>query len=207
MFFKKKKVMNDNKDTNTTENVNNADNLSQQDTMEEILSNVLNTDDSGNSGAPLPESNDDGIEKVQQQLDEMKDKHLRLIAEFDNLRRRTAKEKNELIATASKEIITSLLVVLDDMSRAEKQIDKAEDVAAIKEGISLVFSKFRNILQNKGLKEMEAINLEFNVDIHEAITEIPAPKPALKGKIIDVLEPGYYLNDKLIRYAKVVVGN
>jgi molecular chaperone GrpE len=137
----------------------------------------------------------------------MKDKHIRLIAEFDNFRRRTAKERVDEGKLAGKEIITALLVVLDDMGRAEKQIDNTTDIAAIKEGLALVFNKLRHIMQQKGLKVMESTNMEFNADVHEAITEIPAPNEDMKGKVIDTVEPGYYLNDKLIRYAKVVVGN
>ena len=175
--------------------------------MDEALANVLNTDDSRAGGSILEEGNEEAITKLQAELAEIKDKHLRLIAEFDNFRRRTAKERIEEKQTAGKDIIQSLLVVLDDLGRAEKQIETTTDITAIKEGLSLVFNKLRHTLQQKGLKAMEATNEEFNADLHEAITEIPAPTEEMKGKIIDVVEPGYYLNDKLIRYAKVVVGN
>ncbi len=196
--------MSDNiKDTNN----NSGDNLAHNEEMEEVLGNVLNTDDSRHGNDPLSEGNDEEIAKIQAELEEVKDKHLRLIAEFDNFRRRSAKERIEMTQLAGKEIIQSLLVVLDDMGRAEKQIEKATDVAAVKEGVHLVFSKLRTVLQHKGLKAMEAINEEFNADLHEAITEIPAPNEQMKGKVIDMVEPGYYLNDKLIRHAKVVVGN
>jgi molecular chaperone GrpE len=112
----------------------------------------------------------------------------------------------ELIQTAGKEVITSMLDVLDDSERAEKQIQATDDINQIKEGVQLVFSKLRNTLQSKGLKPMESINTDFDTEKHEAITEIPAPNPKLKGKIIDEVTKGYYLNDKLIRFAKVVVG-
>lgn len=204
MFFKKKKSMSD--DIKVTHN-NTDDNLAHNEEMDEALGNVLNTDDSAHGGNTLSEGNDEEVVKIQAELDEMKDKHLRMIAEFDNFRRRTAKERIEANQLAGKDIISSLLVVLDDMSRAEKQIEKASDVAAIKEGISLVFNKLRSILQSKGLKAMDAVNEEFNADLHEALTEIPAPNAKMKGKVIDMVEPGYYLNDKLIRHAKVVVGN
>ncbi len=182
----------------------NADNLSQNEEMDE-LSNMLNSDDS-RAGTELPESNNDEVEKLQAEIAELKDKHLRLIAEFDNFRRRTAKERVELTQTAGKDILQSLLVVLDDVNRAAKQMETTDDVAVLKEGISLVFNKFKAIMQSKGLKEMEAQNAEFNADLHEAITEIPAPNAKMVGKVMDVVEQGYYLNDKLIRHAKVVVG-
>jgi len=192
--------MNDNKNAMNE----NADNLSQNEEMDE-LSNMLNSDDS-RAGSELPESNNDEVEKLQGEIAELKDKHLRLIAEFDNFRRRTAKERVELTQTAGKDILQSLLVVLDDVNRAAKQMETTDDVAVLKEGISLVFNKFKAIMQSKGLKEMEAHNTEFNADLHEAITEIPAPNNKMVGKVMDVVEQGYYLNDKLIRHAKVVVG-
>jgi molecular chaperone GrpE len=130
-----------------------------------------------------------------------------MVAEFDNFRRRNAKERMELVNTAGKDILQSLLVVLDDVDRASKQLETTTDIEVLKEGISLVFNKFRSIMLQKGLKVMEAKNQEFNPDLHEAITEIPAPSKNMVGKVIEVVEPGYYLNDKLIRHAKVVVGN
>ncbi len=146
------------------------------------------------------------IEKLNEQLAEQKDKYLRLLAEFDNFRRRTAKENLEIRQTAGRDVITSLLDVLDDSERAERQIQKTDDVAQIREGVTLVFDKLRKTLQSKGLKAMESINTAFDVEKHEAITEIPAPTDKLKGKVLDEVQKGYYLNDKLIRFAKVVVG-
>ena len=146
-------------------------------------------------------------DKFQADLDEQKDKYLRLMAEFDNFRRRTAKERLELIQTAGKDVIVSLLDVLDDVDRAEKQLANSEDVALQKEGIHLVFNKIRTTLQSKGVKALESINTDFDVEKHEAITEIPAPNAKMKGKVLDEVQKGYYLNDKLIRFAKVVVGN
>lgn len=150
---------------------------------------------------------EDEMGKLQAQLSEQKDKYIRLLAEFDNFKRRNAKERIELIQTAGKDVIASMLEVLDDCDRAEKQLQTSEDLVAIKEGIQLVFNKLRNNLQSKGLKAMESINADFDVEKHEAITQIPAPTEALKGKVLDEIEKGYYLNDKLIRFAKVVVGN
>jgi molecular chaperone GrpE len=146
------------------------------------------------------------IEKLTAEVQEQKDKYLRLFAEFDNFKRRSAKERIELIQTAGREVITSMLDVLDDCERAEKQIQTTGDLDQVKEGIQLVFSKLRSILQSKGLKAMESVNTEFDVEKHEAITEIPAPSKDLKGKVVDEVTKGYYLNDKIIRHAKVVVG-
>ncbi len=193
------KTTHNNKTNNET-----ADNMSENEQMEEVISNELNTDERGT--VDLPESNDDEAEKLKMELAESKDKHIRLIAEFENFKRRNSKERLELIQTAGKDIIQSLLVVLDDVSRAEKQMKTTDDVTLIKEGVTLVFNKLQSVLQQKGLKEMEALNLDFDADVHEAITEIPAPTEEMKGKIIDVVEAGYYLKDKLIRHAKVVVG-
>lgn len=148
----------------------------------------------------------DEIARLQGQVAELKDKYLRLVADFDNFRKRNAKERLELIQTAGKDVISSLLEVLDDCERAEKQIESAKDMVAVKEGVALVFTKLRSVLQNKGLKPMETVGSEFNPDHQEAITEIPAPSEEMKGKVIDEVEKGYYLNDKIIRFAKVVVG-
>jgi molecular chaperone GrpE len=168
----------------------------------------INTDENaaGTSHLNEPLAEGDQTEKLEAELKEQKDKYLRLMAEFDNFRRRTAKERLELMQTAGKEVIISLLDVLDDCDRAEKQLQTTDDIALQKEGIQLVFNKLRNNLQGKGVKVMESINTDFDVEKHEAITEIPAPSPELQGKVIDEVVKGYYLNDKLIRFAKVVVG-
>lgn len=144
--------------------------------------------------------------QLQTALDEQKDKYLRLMAEFDNFRRRTAKERLDLIQTAGKDVIVSLLDVLDDCDRAEKQLQSSDDIAVQKEGIQLVFNKLRSVMVQKGVKAMETVHTDFDVELHEAITEIPAPVDDLKGKVVDEIVKGYYLNDKLIRFAKVVVG-
>jgi len=146
------------------------------------------------------------LEKTQFELQEMKDKYLRLVAEFDNFRKRNARERVELIQTAGKDIITSLLDVLDDSERAQKQLESGSDIKTQQEGVILVFNKLRNLLTAKGLRSMQSIGQDFDADKHEAITEIPAPSGDLKGKVVDEVQKGYYLNDKIIRYAKVVVG-
>lgn len=170
------------------ENIENQESISQEEHTEETVAEQ----------SPL--------EKLQAELDDMKDKNLRLVAEFDNFRKRSAKERIDLIATAGKDIVQSLLDVVDDCNRAMKQMETDTDVDSVKEGSKLVFNKLQHILQQKGLAAMDCQGKEFDADLHEAITEIPAPTEAMKGKIIDVVQPGYYLNDKLIRHAKVVVG-
>ena len=167
----------------------------------------INVDENMSGTMHLNDSMDESeIERLQEELQEQKDKYLRLFADFDNLKKRNAKERLELIQTAGKEVITSLLDVLDDCDRAEKQLQTAENIDQVKQGVQLVFNKLRSILQSKGLKAMESVNTEFDVEKHDAITEIPAPLEALKGKVIDDVQKGYYLNDKIIRHAKVVVG-
>jgi molecular chaperone GrpE len=146
------------------------------------------------------------IEQLEQELADLKDKFIRQAAEFDNFRKRTAKERLEMIQTAGKEVIGQLLEVLDDADRAQKQLEISDDFAAAKEGSILIFNKLRTILQGRGLKPMESIGTDFNPDLHEAITEIPAPSPEQAGKVLDEVVKGYYLNDKIIRFAKVVVG-
>lgn len=151
------------------------------------------------------EGAEDVTAKIQAELEEQKDKYLRLFAEFDNFKRRNAKERIDLIQTAGKDVIVSLLEVMDDCDRAEKQMQTSDDIASIKQGIGLVFGKLRTTLSNKGLKPMQSINTEFDVEKHEAITEVPAGDDMI-GKVVDEVEKGYYLNDKIIRFAKVVVG-
>lgn len=176
----------------------NAGSENEQSMPEENISNSSNTNNESDEVTAL--------EKKEQEVNEIRDKYLRLQAEFDNYRKRTAKERIELMQTASKEVIISLLDVLDDSDRAVKQLENATDVNAVKDGVMLVFNKLRSTLQAKGLKPMESIHTSFDPDLHDAITEIPAPTPELVGKVVDTLQPGYYLNDKLIRHAKVIVG-
>ncbi len=179
--------------------------------QEEALNDVkmdINADEnmSGNTHLNEPVGEESEVERLQLELDDMKDKFLRKVAEFDNFRKRSSKEKIELIQTAGKDLITDLLVVLDDFSRAEKQMDNTDDIEQLKEGMKLIFTKFKNQLTARGLKPMETVNMEFDPHLHEAITEVPAPSEEQVGKVIDEVEKGYYLNDKIIRYAKVVVG-
>jgi len=158
----------------------------------------------GNTHLSNPEE-EGALEKLQAELEEQKDKYLRLFAEFDNFKRRNAKEKIELIQTAGKDVIISMLEVMDDCDRAEKQLAESQDIAVQKEGIQLVFNKLRSTLLSRGLTKMESINTDFDVEKHEAITEVEVPENK-KGKVVDEIEKGYYLNNKIIRFAKVVVG-
>lgn len=134
------------------------------------------------------------------------DKYLRLSAEFDNFRKRTLKEKMDLMKNASESVIVSFLPVIDDVERAIKAIETSNNLETTKEGINLIYNKFKDFTKQNGVVEMEAKGLELNTDHHEAITKIPAPTEELKGKIVDVVQKGYMLNDKVIRYAKVVIG-
>lgn len=185
-----------------------ADQETQQ-TDNQLMEGVdINSDDNipGTSHLSDTLADEGEVEKLKAEIQEQKDKYLRLFAEFDNYKRRTAKERIEQMQTAGKEVITSMLDVLDDCDRAERQIQSTTDLDQIKEGVQLVFNKLRTIMQNKGLKPMQSIKTDFDVEKHEAITEIPAPTEDLKGKVVDEVTKGYYLNDKLIRFAKVVVG-
>jgi molecular chaperone GrpE len=174
---------------------------------EEQLAQSLNTDENRAGIEGVDDmAIDDGDSRLQKELAEAKDKYLRLAAEFENYKRRTSRERIELIQTAGRDIIQSLLEVVDDTDRAISNLDKANDVVQVKEGVMLVFNKLKATLQSKGLKRMEAQGADFDPELHEAITEIPAGDPSMSGKVMDVITPGYYLNDKLIRHAKVIVG-
>lgn len=146
------------------------------------------------------------IEQLGQKLQEINDKYLRLSAEFDNYRKRTLKEKMELTKFAGEKILVNILPVLDNFERAINAMNQTQDMEATKEGIHLIHKNFCDFVSQNGIKEIEAINQPFDTDIHEAITKIPAPQEELKGKVVDCIEKGYTLNEKVIRFAKVVVG-
>ena len=153
------------------------------------------------AGAPAAEGT-----RTDAELAELKDKYLRLAAEFENYKRRTSKERIELFKTANQELMTALLPVLDDFERARHATAATEDANAVRESIEIIQSKLNKTLQQKGLTAMEAKGGDFDAELHEAITQIPAPSDDLKGKVVDEVEKGYYLGDKVIRYAKVVLG-
>ncbi len=141
-----------------------------------------------------------------EKIDELQDRYLRLSAEFDNYRKRTLKEKMELTKSAGESLLINILPVMDDLERGMQTVNNAADIKAIQEGINLIYNKFKDFLDQNGIKEIEALNKEFDIDYHEAVTKIPAPKKDMKGKVVDVIEKGYTLNEKVIRYSKVVIG-
>lgn len=158
------------------------------------------------------EKNEEKIEEqkiepsFEQKYNELNDKYLRLSAEFDNYRKRTLKERMELIKSASEDILVNFLPVMDNMQRAQKFAAESTEPEAVKEGINIIFKSLADFLTQRGIKEIEAAGSDFDTDLHEALTKIPAPDETLKGKVVDVIEKGYKLNEKVIRYAKVVVG-
>jgi molecular chaperone GrpE len=173
---------------------------------EEILSENNESAEKVSEPTPVNASDEISVEKFQTELAEQKEKFIRLYSEFENFRRRTGKEKLDLIQSANEQLINTLLPVIDDFDRAEKSFRDKNDKEL--EGFFLIHSKFKKVLDQAGVKIMEVkAGSDFNADLHEAITQIPAPDDALKGKVVDVIEPGYLLNDKVIRFAKVVVGS
>ena len=146
------------------------------------------------------------LEKAQRAIEEQKDKYLRLSAEFDNFRKRTMKEKAELIKNGGEKAINAVLPVLDDLERALQNMEKTEDVKAIYDGVNLIYQKFLKNLHQEGLEKMEPVGADFDTDYHEAIALVPAQSEEQKGKVLDCVQTGYKLNDKVIRHAKVVVG-
>ena len=148
----------------------------------------------------------DPLTSAKAEIAELKDKYLRLYADFENFRRRTAKEKLEMISGASADTVKLILPIVDDFERAKVSFDSSTDIEALKEGVDLIYTKLYKALESKGLKAMESKGADFDAEIHESIAQFPAPSEDLKGKVIDEIEKGYYLNDKVIRYAKVIVG-
>lgn len=186
----------------------------QNDSTEQVNQEQANTVEQttdGNSDSATNAGNNDNAESsidvIKQELAVANDKYIRLYSEFDNFRRRTAKEKLDLINNAGADFFTIILPVMDDFERALKSMNEASDVEALKVGVDLIYNKLKSTVTAKGLKPMESIGTVFDADIHEAITQIPAPSSDMKGKVVDEVEKGYYLNDKVIRFAKVVVGS
>lgn len=152
------------------------------------------------------ETAEDSVNPAEEQLKELNDKYIRLYSEFDNYRKRTNKEKIEIISSANADLLTDLIPTLDDFERAIENNTSVEDMEALKEGFVLIYNKFKSTLEAKGLKQMVAKGLPFDSDVHDAIANIPAPTPDLVGCVVDDVTKGYYLNEKVIRHAKVVVG-
>ena len=187
---------------------NQEEELKTQATPNECDEETVGQETSQENEAPLTEEEKlaQELEKAHEQIEEQKDKYLRLSAEFDNYRKRTMKEKAELILNGGEKSISSILPIVDDFERALKNMETATDVAAVKEGVELIYNKFMSVLGQNGVKVIETKEQPLDTDYHEAIAVIPAPNEALKGKILDCVQTGYILNDKVIRHAKVVVG-
>lgn len=171
----------------------------------------MTTKDKANSGKKQPnltkkEQLKNTISELEDQLAKFNDKYLRLNAEFDNYRKRTLKEKMELTKTAGEHILSSILPIIDNFERAMAAMEETQDVTAVKQGVELIYTNFKEFLRQNGVKEIDVIDQAFDTDVSEAITKIPAPSKEQKGMVIDCTEKGYMLNDKVIRYAKVVVG-
>ena len=186
---------------------NQEEELKTQATPNECDEETVGQEVSQENEAPLTEEEKlaQELEKANEQIEEQKDKYLRLSAEFDNYRKRTMKEKAELILNGGEKSISSILPIVDDFERALKNMETATDVAAVKEGVELIYNKFMSVLGQNGVKVIETKEQPLDTDYHEAIAVIPAPNEALKGKILDCVQTGYKLNDKVIRHAKVVV--
>ena len=187
---------------------NQEEELKTQATPNECDEETVGQEVSQENEAPLTEEEKlaQELEKANEQIEAQKDKYLRLSAEFDNYRKRTMKEKAELILNGGEKSISSILPIVDDFERALKNMETATDVAAVKEGVELIYNKFMSVLGQNGVKVIETKEQPLDTDYHEAIAVIPAPNEALKGKILDCVQTGYILNDKVIRHAKVVVG-
>ncbi|MBR2380566.1 MAG: nucleotide exchange factor GrpE [Paraprevotella sp.] len=192
--------MNENNNPETEEQLTDVN----EQTVEETVEN--NNEAGAEEEAPKEETVEDKLAAAEAKVAEMQDKYLRQVAEFDNYRKRTIKEKAELILNGGEKTITAILPILDDMERALATMDKLEDVAAVKEGVELIFQKFIKVLGEQGVKKIDTENADFNVDLHEAIAQVPAPSDELKGKVMDCVKTGYTLNDKVIRHAQVAVG-
>ena len=167
---------------------------------------VESGDESNNSSDSNESDEKSPLEKAQEQIDELKDKYLRSVAEFDNYRKRTLKEKAELILNGSEKAVGAVLPILDDMERAIANGEKTDDPQVLREGISLIYAKFQKVLESLGVKEIETADADFDTDVHEAIAMVPGMGDDKKGKVLDCVQKGYKLNEKVIRHAKVAVG-
>lgn len=190
---------------------NAAANAAEQEAGEQEAANAaeetVDSEESGFSGESEEEKNEKSpLEEAQAQIDELKDKYLRSVAEFDNYRKRTLKEKAELILNGSEKAVGAVLPILDDMERAIANGEKTDDPKVLREGMSLIYTKFQKVLESLGVKEIETADADFDTDVHEAIAMVPGMGDDKKGKVLDCVQKGYKLNDKVIRHAKVAVG-
>jgi molecular chaperone GrpE len=206
--MKKKKDFNDNKDQQETNDEQMVQETGTQSADTEKMTDQASDYDENNPDQELAEKQEieNNEEKYQLQIKELQDKYIRLMAEFDNFRKRSLKERMELMKSAGEDIIVNILPVMDDFERGLAAMEKSTDIEAVKQGILLIYNKLKDFLLQRGVKEIEALKQEFNVDVHEALAKSPVSEEDQKGKVVDVLQKGYYLNDKVIRYAKVVVG-
>ncbi|MFL5766132.1 MAG: nucleotide exchange factor GrpE [Bacteroidia bacterium] len=175
-------------------------------TKENDTVNEQNDEKENTGDTTVTDEKDKQIAELKAKADELNDKYLRLYSEFDNFRKRTIKEKGELVQSAGEDVFKSILPVLDDFERAIKSNAETTDVKAVNDGVNLIFNKLKSTLHQKGLAEMKTVGETFDADVHEAITNIPAPSEEMKGKVVEELEKGYSLNGKIIRFAKVVIG-
>jgi molecular chaperone GrpE len=187
---------------NEAQNKSNSEEVNEDMDTSGTMDENTNTRESENSEELLEKKE----QLLEEELNELRDKYVRLSAEFDNYRKRTLKEKMELTKSAGESILLNIIPVVDDFERGMETMDKASDIDAVKEGIHLIHNKFKDFLKQSGVKEIEARDKEFNTDEHDAVTKIPAPGEEQKGKVVDVIEKGYKLNDRVIRFSKVVVG-
>ncbi|MCK5729562.1 MAG: nucleotide exchange factor GrpE [Draconibacterium sp.] len=194
-------------------------NLDADENAEDVKINTPNSEETKSSDKEISEEENTGkkkkskkdkreakIEELKEKLHDLQDKHLRLQAEFDNFRRRTMMEKVELIKSGGESVLVKILPVIDDFERALDSLKDISDDDAGKQGTSLIYIKFEEFLKQNNVKEIECLHQDFDVDLHEALTKIPAPKKKLKGKVVDVIQKGYLLNEKVIRFAQVVIG-
>lgn len=189
-------------------------NMSEETPKEQEKQNVEQAEENTNAETaetqpetqPKEESIEDKLAAAEAKIAELQDKYLRQVAEFDNYRKRTIKEKAELILNGAEKTVTAILPVLDDLERALKNMDKMEDLDAVKKGVDLIYQKFVKVLGDQGVKKIDTENADFNIDLHEAIAQVPAPSDEMKGKVIDCVKSGYTLNEKVIRHAQVAVG-
>jgi molecular chaperone GrpE len=198
------------KDTVNPDLENNQDTVEEQHKQDEKPESKTESHDTGSDKKSkrfkIRHAQEKALEEEKAKFAELNDKYLRLFSEFDNFRKRTAKEKLDLTVTASENVIKDILPVLDDFERALQNMEKNGNESDI-QGVTLIYNKLKDTLKKKGLEEIEAMNAEFNTDEHEALTMIPAPEEDKKGKVLDVIQKGYKLNGKVIRFARVVVGN
>ena len=199
-----------NNSNRSTENIENTTNPRENNGEEsvEYLPGVSSeqVSDGLNGDATSPDKVLADVRVIDEKLAEMQDKYLRLSAEFDNYRKRTLREKIELSKYAGENLLLSFLPIMDDFERALKHMDSTADCIALKDGIDIMYVKFSDFLKQNGIKEIESLNTNFNVDLHEAVAKVPVEEADKKGKVVDVVLKGYYLQDKVLRFAKVIVG-